>query len=210
MSIRVSLIEDDVPAREVLAGWLAAAEGFQLVGQFGDAEQALNRLPRQEVDIVLTDIQLPGRSGVECVRLLKPRMAKTQFVMLTVYEDSEHIFDALRAGATGYLLKRTTYDELLAALKYVYVGGSPMNSYIARRVAQCFPRDPREPQETDLSPREWEVLQMMARGFLYKEIADSLAISVQTVDTYVRRIYEKLQMHSRAQAVARYVNLPPR
>ena len=208
-SIRVALIEDDVSAREVLARWLTA-EGFQLVGQYGEAELALDELPRQEVDIVLTDIQLPGISGVECVRLLKPRMATAQFVMLTVYEDSEHIFEALRAGATGYLLKRTTYDELLAALKYVHMGGSPMNSYIARRIAQCFPADPKGPEEADLSPREWEVLQMMARGFLYKEIADSLSISVRTVDTYVRRIYEKLQVRSRAQAVARYVNLPPR
>ncbi len=210
MSIRVSLIEDDAPAREILAGWIASADGFQFVSQFGTAEDAISQLPHQEVDIVLTDIKLPGMSGVECVDQLKPQMPKTQFVMLTVYEDSDHIFDALRAGATGYLLKRTTYEELLAALKYVYVGGSPMNSYIARRVAQCFPPPAREQEDTDLSPREWEVLKMMAQGFLYKEIADSMTISVRTVDTYARRIYEKLQVRSRAQAVAKYVTLPPR
>lgn len=119
MNIPVSVIEDDVPIREILAGWLAAAKGFCLVSQYGDAEQALQSLPRQEADIVLTDIQLLGLSEA----------TKTQFVMLTVYEDSEHIFDALRAGATGYLLKRSTCEELLAALKYVRVGGLPMNSY---------------------------------------------------------------------------------
>ena len=197
-----------MPAREVSARWLSSAERFRLVGQYGDAETAVVDLPRREVDIVPTDIQLPGISGVECVRQLKPRMANTQFVMLTVYEDSEHIFDALRAGATGYLLKRTTYEELLAALRYVHVGGSPMNSHIARRVAQCFPANPMTQEETDLSPREWEVLKMMAQGFLYKEIADALNIRVRTVDTYVRRIYEKLHVRSRAQAVAKYVNLP--
>lgn len=208
LSIRVALVEDDAPARKILARWLEAAEGFQLVGQYGDAEQALSDLPRLAVDIVLADIQLPAADGIEMVRLLKPRMAKTQFVMLTVYEDSKHIFNALRAGATGYLLKRTTYEEFLAALKYVHAGGSPMNSYIARQVAQFFPTDASPQEATDLSPREWEVLKMMAQGYLYKEIADALNIGVRTVDTYVRRIYEKLHVRSRAQAVAKYVNWP--
>jgi DNA-binding NarL/FixJ family response regulator len=206
-TVRVSLIEDDAPSREILARWVQTAAGFQLVSEFGTAEEAVSRLPEQAVDVVLTDIKLPRMSGVECVRWLKPRMLQTQFVMLTVYEDSEHIFDALRAGATGYLLKQVTYDELLAALRYVHQGGSPMNSYIARRIVRCFPAVPAQPAETDLSTRELAVLQMMAQGFLFKEIADALQISVHTVDTYCRRIYEKLHVRSRAQAVAHYTKL---
>jgi DNA-binding NarL/FixJ family response regulator len=209
MSIRVSIVEDDAPAREILADWIASAEGFQLVSAFGSAEDGLRQLPQQKPDVVLMDIKLPGITGVECVRQLKPLLPQTQFVMHTVYEDSHHIFNALQAGATGYLLKQSTHDELLAALQYVHTGGSPMTSYIARRIVQCFP-DPPAPAEADdnLSRREHAVLDMMARGFLYKEIADALNISVRTVDTYTRRIYEKLHVRSRAQAVAKYVNLP--
>ena len=157
------------------------------------------------------DIKLPGMNGVDCVRQLKPLLPQTQFVMHTVYEDSNHIFDALQSGATGYLLKQTPHNELLIALKYVHAGGSPMTSYIARRVAQCFLRTP-APTGTDenlsLSPREQEVLEMLARGFFYKEIAEALSISIRTVDCYIRRIYEKLHVHSRSQAVAKYINLP--
>src|SRR5262249_2700543 len=157
----------------------------------------------------LMDIKLPGISGVECVRQLKPKLPQTQFVMHTVYEDSNHIFDALQAAATGYLLKQAAHDELLAALKYVHAGGSPMTSYIARRVPQCFP-NPAVRAETDdsLSPRERDVLDMLIRGFLYKEIAEALNISGRTVDTYIRRIYEKLHVRSRAQAVAKYIHRP--
>jgi len=207
--LRVSIVEDDAPVREILAGWLAHAEGFQFVSEFGSAEDSLEILPRQNPDVVLMDIKLPGMNGVECVRLLKPKLPQTQFVMHTVYEDSNHIFHALQAGATGYLLKQSAHDELLAALKYVHAGGSPMTSYIARRVAQCFPNPPAPTAASDdLSPREREVIGMLARGFLYKEIAEALNISVRTVDTYIRRIYEKLHVRSRAQAVAKYTSFP--
>lgn len=207
--IRVSIVEDDVPAREILAGWLADADGFQFISECGSAEEGLAELPRQKPDVVLMDIKLPGMSGVDCVRQLKPQLPQTQFVMHTVYEDSNHIFNALQAGATGYLLKQSAHDELLAALKYVHAGGSPMTSYIARRVAQCFPSTPAKIEADDnLSPREREVIVMLARGFLYKEIADALNISVRTVDTYIRRIYEKLHVRSRAQAVAKYTSFP--
>lgn len=204
MPIRVSIVEDDLPAREILTSWLADADDFEFVSAFGSAEDGVLQLPRQKPDVVLMDIKLPGISGVECVRQLKPQMPQTQFVMHTVYEDSNYIFNALQAGATGYLLKQASHDELLAALKYVHAGGSPMTSYIARRVAQCFPSAPMEADD-NLSPREHAVLEMLIRGFLYKEIADSLSISVRTVDTYIRRIYEKLHVRSRAQAVAKYV-----
>jgi DNA-binding NarL/FixJ family response regulator len=158
------------------------------------------------------DIKLPGISGVECVRRLKPQMQRTQFVMHTVYEDSEHIFEALQSGATGYLLKQSPHDELLAALRYVHAGGSPMSSYIARRVSQLFPDEPVASQTDDsslLSAREREVLEMLARGFLYKEIAEALSISIKTVETYIRRVYEKLHVRSRSQAVAKYANFSP-
>ena len=210
--IRVSIVEDDAPVREILKGWLADADGFEFVSGFECAEDSLVQLPRQKPDVVLMDIKLPGMSGVECVRQLKPLLPQTQFVMHTVYEDSNHIFNALQSGATGYLLKQAAHDELLAALKYVHAGGSPMTSYIARRVAQCFPNTPAQSETDDnqsLSPREREVLEMLARGFLYKEIAEALSISIRTVDTYIRRIYEKLHVRSRAQAVAKYVNFQP-
>jgi DNA-binding NarL/FixJ family response regulator len=208
-AIRVSIVEDDGPVREILAGWLACGEGFQFVSEFGSAEEGLEALCQQKPDVVLMDIKLPGINGVECVRRLKPQLPQTQFVMHTVYEDSNHIFNALQAGATGYLLKQSPHDELLAALKYVHAGGSPMTSYIARRVAQCFPGTPAQTEADDnLSPREREVIVMLARGFLYKEIAEALNISVRTVDTYIRRIYEKLHVRSRAQAVAKYTSFP--
>lgn len=210
--IRVSIVEDDAPVREILKGWLADADGFEFVSGFECAEDGLAQLPRQKPDVVLMDIKLPGMNGVECVRQLKPQLPQTQFVMHTVYEDSNHIFNALQSGATGYLLKQSAHDELLAALKYVHAGGSPMTSYIARRVAQCFPNTPAQSETDDnqsLSPREREVLEMLARGFLYKEIAEALSISIRTVDTYIRRIYEKLHVRSRAQAVAKYVNFQP-
>jgi DNA-binding NarL/FixJ family response regulator len=158
---------------------------------------------------VLADINLPGRSGIECVRELKPRIPETQFVMLTVYEDSHHIFDALSAGATGYLIKTTPREALIAALREVHAGGSPMSSNIARKVVQLLHQPKPQLKPTDeLSKRESEVLSLLAQGYLYKEIADVLGIALETVNTYIRRIYEKLHVHSRAQAVARFAHLP--
>ena len=209
MSIEVSIIEDDVPAREILAGWIRRADGFRCVGEYDDAESALAQLPQEKPSVVLVDINLPGMNGIECVRRLKPRLPGTQFVMVTVYEDANHIFNALSAGASGYLLKQMRRNDLLAALKEVHGGGSPMSSQIARRVVQSFQRTGMESSDAeDLSPREREVLELLARGYLYKEIANILQISVQTVNTYIRRIYEKLHVRSRAQAVAKYAHFP--
>lgn len=210
VTISVSIVEDDSEAREILASWLAEAEGLCLASAFGSAEEGLIQLAAQKPDVVLMDIQLPGMNGVECVRHLKPQLPQTQFVMHTVYEDSDLIFNALQAGAIGYLLKQSSHDELLAAVRYVHAGGSPMTCYVARRVAQCFSKMAPLPvqAEENLSAREREVLEMLARGFIYKEIAELLHISVRTVDTYARRIYEKLHVCSRAQAVARYVKFP--
>jgi len=204
MSIGVSIIEDDGPARQILADWIRHAEGFRCVSEHSCAETALVQLQNENPDVVMVDINLPGISGIECVRRLKPLMPNTQFVMLTVYEDANHIFNALAAGATGYLLKQTPRDELLAALRDVHAGGSPMSSSIARQVVKSFHQTrPVAQHSVELSPREQQVLDLLARGYLYKEIAEALGISVPTVNTYIRRIYEKLHVHSRSQAVAK-------
>ena len=211
VSTTVSIVEDDAPAREVLAEWIRHAPDFRYLSQFGSGESALAKLPQEKPSVVLMDINLPGMSGIECVRQLKPQLPDTQFVMLTVYEDTDHIFDALAVGASGYLLKQTPRDELLTALKNVHAGGSPMTSNIARKVVQSFLRPtPQVDESVNLSPREREVLELLACGYLYKEIADNLGITVATVVTYIRRIYEKLHVRSRAQAVAKYGHFAPR
>lgn len=211
MLISVSIIEDDLPVRAVYADWLDHAEGFRLLSQYGDGLEAVAALPAEKPDVVLVDINLPGLNGVECVRQLHGLLPDTQFVMITVYEDPDRIFNALEAGATGYLLKQTSCGEMLTALRDVYEGGSPMSSGIARKVVKYFQR-PVSPTAPDadlqqLSRREQEVLDFVARGYLYKEIAGALGLSDHTVDTYLRRIYEKLHVHSRAQATALYAEL---
>jgi DNA-binding NarL/FixJ family response regulator len=208
VSIAVSIIEDDAPARGILADWIRRAPGFRCAGAHGSGESALATLPAEQPTVVLMDINLPGMTGIECVRRLKPLLPDTQFVMLTVYEDAEHIYNALAAGASGYLLKRTPRAELLAALKDVHAGGSPMTSHIARKVVQSFQQSGVQLSDAeDLSPREREVLELLARGYLYKEIAETLQISVPTVNTYIRRIYEKLHVRSRSQAVAKFTHV---
>ena len=202
------VVEDDPSVRGILTTWLEEAEGFVCTGVFPDVESALPQIARSKPNVALVDINLPGLSGIDCVRQLKPRTPNTQFVMQTVYEDSNHIFDALSAGATGYLIKTTSREALIAALREVHEGGSPMSSNIARKVVQQLQQPKKNlPPADELSKRENEVLALLAQGYLYKEIADSLGISIQTVNTYIRRIYEKLQVHSRAQAVARFTNI---
>jgi DNA-binding NarL/FixJ family response regulator len=208
MTISVAIVEDDEQARRILVRRISLAAGFSLAGEWGDAERALKHLPAIKPDVVLMDINLPGVSGVEAVRRLKPAMPSTQFLMLTVYEDENHIYDALAAGATGYLLKLTARDDLLTALRDVHQGGSPITSNIARKVVQFFrQRGPAAASEDPLSPREREVLELVTKGSPYKEIADTLKISVPTVSTYIRRTYEKLHVCSRAEAVAKYALL---
>ena len=205
MTISVAIVEDDAQARKILSRRINQALGFRVVGDWTDAETAVQMIPSSKPDVVLMDINLPGMSGVEAVRRLKPGLPKTQFMMLTVYEDENHIYDALAAGATGYLLKQTSRDDLLAALREVHDGGSPITSNIARKVVQFFRQNRPSTDGTELlSPREREVLELVTKGCPYKEIADTLKISIPTVSTYVRRTYEKLHVCSRAQAVAKY------
>ena len=211
LNIAVSIIEDDESVRKILAGWVARGKNFRCASQHPNAEDALEKLPAIRPDVVLTDINLPGADGIKCVRRLKATVPGAQFLMLTVYEDLDHIFEALAAGASGYLLKRTPRHELLAAIKQLYEGGSPMTSYIARKVVQAFQRQPSEkPEVNDLSPREWEVLELLSRGYSYKEIASALNVSIPTVNTHIHRTYEKLHVRSRGEAVARFSSFPPR
>jgi len=209
--IRTSIVDDDAVSRGLWADWINQAPGFSCISEYGDAEQAEEPLLLECPDVVLMDINLPGRSGIECVRHLKPRAPKTQFVMLTAYGDPDFVFEALAAGATGYLLKRTNRAVLLEALREVHAGGSPMTSIVARQVVQ-FLQQSRAPitQADRLSDREHEILQLLGRGRQNKEIVDQLKISPSTVATHIRRIYEKLHVHSRAEAVGKFTTMVSR
>ena len=204
--IPIGIVEDDTRARKMFVDWINLATEFRVVCDFGSAESALAGMAAFAPEIVLMDINLPKMNGVECVCRLKPLLPKTQFIILTVYEDDDHIYNALQAGATGYLLKEASRPELIAALQEVHRGGSPMASNIARKVCQSFQqKTPKDTSATDdLSTREREVLVLLAQGLLYKEIADSLKIACPTVNSYIRRIYEKLHVRSRSQAVAKF------
>jgi DNA-binding NarL/FixJ family response regulator len=206
---KVSIVEDNDPLRATLARLLNRAEGFQCLSQHPDAESALAALPAAPAEVVLVDINLPGMNGVEFVRRLKQAAPQILAVMLTAYEDTDNIFNALAAGAAGYLLKRAPRSELLEAIREVRRGGSPMTTHIARKVVQSFQKTSPSPQpdgaSDTLSTREQEVLDLLSQGFLYKEIADKLGISYETVHTYIRRIYEKLQVRTRTEAVAKFL-----
>jgi len=204
--ITVAIVEDNQGIRETLIRLLDGTPDFRCVGAFATGEEALQRLPRLKPAVVLVDINLPKMSGIELVAALKTEETKMHFLVLTVYEDSEKIFQALAAGASGYLLKRVQPAKLLEAIKEVREGGSPMSSSIARQVVQSFHRMGEAKKESEnLSPREQEILQLLTDGFLYKEISDKLNIGRETVRTYVRRIYEKLHVRTRTEAVVKHL-----
>lgn len=207
MPITVSIVEDNDKLRATLARVLNRADGFKCVSDYQNAEDALEDLPKVSPEVVLMDINLPGMNGVSCVRQLKSIAPKIQVIMLTVYEDTENIVDALAAGANGYLLKREPSKQLLEAIQEVHRGGSPMNMHIARKVVQSLQKAPAAPNAAteNLSEREQQVLDLMSQGLMYKEIAEKLAISYETVHTYIRRIYEKLQVRTRTEAVAKFL-----
>ena len=206
MPIKVSIVDDDDGIRSSLATLIRRAPALKLMGDYADAETALKELPRKAPDVVLMDINLPGMNGVECVRQLKTSLPKLQVLMLTVYEDSDSLFKSFRAGASGYLLKRTASARLLEAIQDVYEGGSPMTPQLARRVVQFFSRPPEEESSfSKLTPGEREFLDQLANGYTYKEIADRMTITIDTVRSYVRTVYEKLHVHSRTEAVVKYL-----
>jgi RNA polymerase sigma factor (sigma-70 family) len=205
MPITVSIVEDNDKLRGTLARVLNRAEGFRCVSQYPNAEDALKDLPNVKPEVVLMDINLPGMNGVECVRQLKSLLPDTQVMMLTVYEDTENIFNALAAGANGYMLKRTSSKELIEAIHEVRRGGSPMTMHIARKVVQSFQKNAPAQSAEKLSEREQQVLDLLSQGLIYKEISDKLGISYETVHTYIRRVYEKLQVRTRTEAVAKFL-----
>lgn len=204
-------MEDDEAVRTSLEVLIHGANGFACVSACATAEEALQRIPLAMPDVVLMDIHLPTLSGIECVRQLKAALPATQIIMLTMYEDDHCVFDSLTAGASGYLLKRTPHAQILEAILDVYQGGSPMTSSIARRVVRAV-RDLRaatpaaaNSELAHVSPREEEILGLLTKGYRYKEIAETLHLSVETVRTHLRRIYEKLHVSSRTEAVVKFL-----
>jgi DNA-binding NarL/FixJ family response regulator len=211
-AIQVALVEDDAGVRANLVAMLNSSPGFHCQASYPDGTAALKAIPNNPPDVVLMDINLPGMLGTECVRHLKSAAPGLPVLMLTVYDDSEQIFKSLMAGATGYLLKRTPKDRLLDAIREVNSGGAPMSRQIARRVVQFFQEIEhlpsaarRAPEVETLTDREESVLAGLAKGLAYKEIADHLKISFETVRTHVRSIYDKLHVHSRTEAVLKYL-----
>ena len=208
MPITIALIEDNEGVRASMLKILAGPE-CKCVGAFPSGEEALLAIPKLKPQVVLMDIGLKGMDGVECVRQLARVMELPQILMLTVHEDPDSIFNSLAAGAAGYLLKPVRAAQLLAAVKDVYGGGAPMTSNIARKVVQSFKRltPIAKPSAENLSPREVEVLDYLVKGFSYKETSNAMGITYSTVHTHIERIYHKLHVHSRAQAVARYLRV---
>jgi DNA-binding NarL/FixJ family response regulator len=204
--IRIAIVEDDKTVREGLQMLLNGSPGFACVAAYGNGEDAVAQLPEIEPDVVLMDINLPSMNGIECILALKEQELPAQFIMLTVFEDAEAIFQSLSAGANGYLLKQTPPVKLLEAIQDVYRGGSPMSGEIARKVVQSF-QHPASSANTPngLTKREEEILSYLVKGYFYKEIAGLMFISVETVRTHIRNIYEKLQVRTRTEAILKYL-----
>jgi DNA-binding NarL/FixJ family response regulator len=206
MPIRVSIVEDLAEVREGLVDLVQSDEELSMVSSFKDAESAAEKLPELRADIVLMDINLPGMSGIDCIKFIKEKCPGTQFLMFTVYENDDKVLEALQAGATGYLLKRTKPEQILESIKELNQGGSPMSSNIARKLLNIFLHDKKATKKEALSDRENEVLQLLADGLLYKEIANRLYIGHGTVRQHLHNIYEKLHVNNRTEAVNRYFN----
>lgn len=201
MQINVGLIEDEIEISESLKLLINGTSGFSCLHSFSTALKAITQIPELKLDVVLTDIHLPDKSGIDCIIELKPLCPQTQFLMCTSFEDIETVFKALKAGATGYLTKTTPPAKLLDAILEVYNGGSPMNSQIARKVVASFHTIEKNSELEKLSLREQEIVQLLSKGFRYKEISEKLFISLETVRTHIRNIYEKLQVNSRTEAL---------
>lgn len=203
--IAVSIVEDIKDVRESLQRMMESAPGFLFLSSYSNAEDALKNLPEINPDIVLMDINLPGMSGIDCIKKIKAISPQLQFMMFTIYEDSEQVFDALAAGAAGYLLKKTPKEKILEALQDLYEGGSPMSAHIARKVVSYFQKGKTISNvESQLSHREKEVLELLSNGFLYKEIGERLNIATGTVRQHIHKIYEKLHVQNRTEAVNKF------
>jgi DNA-binding NarL/FixJ family response regulator len=205
MPINVCIVEDSATFRKKVADFINSTPDVRCILACETGAQALDRIPKQAVDVVLMDIQLPDISGIECTFRLKSLMPGVQVMIFTVHEDSEQIFQALELGASGYLLKRTPPDAIVAAIRDLHQGGAPMSGEIARKVVQYFGRkNTRKPEFEGLSPRQEEILRLLAQGYVAKEIAEKMNVSVATVRSYLKLIYQKLHVHSRTEAVIKY------
>jgi len=206
MPIRVSIVEDNRGTRESLTELLGRAPTLRFVSAHPNGEEALRQIPVEEPDVVLMDINLPRMNGIECVARLKEQKPKTQVLMLTTYEESDLIFDSLRKGASGYLLKNMPPAELIQAIEQVHVGGAPMSMQIARKVVNHFQQIKKPQSDMEkLTKREHEILALLAKGYLYKEIADQLGITLSTVRAHLHTVYEKLHVQSRTEAVVKFL-----
>jgi len=201
MSISLSIVEDLDEVREGLKQFISLNPEFKVLDTFKTAEEAMYDIPRLQPDIVIMDINLPGMNGIECIREIKTKVPRTQFMMFTVYENDEKVFEALKAGASGYLLKNTGLMQLIEALQELHNGGSPMSVIIARKLVSVYHKQQNGSASHELSGRENEILQLLSKGLLYKEIADKLAISVNTVRQHIHNIYEKLHAQNRTEAI---------
>ena len=205
MPITVSIVEDDPHTRENLLKLLGGATQVRCLGSYATGEEALRGIAAEKPDVALVDINLPGMSGIECVAKLKLKLPALRVLMLTTYAESDRIFDSLRAGASGYLLKKAGYAELIDAIGELYAGGAPMSTQIARQVVDYFHRIQKPASDMEkLTSREQEILTLLAKGYLYKEISEKLNISMSTVSTHLQHIYEKLHVQSRTEATAKY------
>jgi DNA-binding NarL/FixJ family response regulator len=209
MQITLAIVEDLDEVREGLKNFLALGSDFKVLGTYKSGEEAAAAIPLLQPDIVIMDINLPGMSGIECVRIIRKLNIPTQFMMFTVYENDEKVFEALKAGASGYLLKNTSLIQIIEALKELYQGGSPMSANIARKLVRNFQEQTKHETPaviTPLSNRENETLHLLSQGLLYKEIADKLGISTSTVRQHIHRIYEKLHVQNRTEAINKAYN----
>lgn len=205
--ITVAIVEDNLEVSQSLELLLNSTEEYICIGTCPNTATAVKILPDIQPDVILMDINLPDESGIECIKKIKPLLKKSQIVMLTMYEDSEKVFEALASGAIGYLLKRTTKEKLLTAIKEAHSGGSPMSMEIARMVVKSFASVPKKNEvKAALTEREWEILEQLAKGKRYKEIAETLFIGIETVRSHLRNIYEKLQVRSSTEAVLKYLD----
>lgn len=202
MSISIAIVEDLDEVRDGLKNFISLSTDFIVVGAFKTGEEAVSALSGDQADIVIMDIHLPGMTGIECIRQVREKNPSTQFMMFTVYENDENVFEALKAGASGYLLKNTGLLQIVESVKELHEGGSPMSANIARKLVNLFHDKAREATPVDvLSNRENEILQLLSKGLLYKEIADQLQISTGTVRQHIHKIYEKLHVQNRTEAI---------
>lgn len=204
MPIAIVIVEDLDEVREGLGNFLSLDPDLSVAGAYKTADEAAEGIIALKPDVVIMDINLPGTNGIDCIRQIRPQVPSTQFMMFTVYENDEKVFEALQAGASGYLLKSTGLPHIIEALKELYRGGSPMSANIARKLVKFFQQPPRtapSPDNSVLSPRETDILHLLARGLLYKEIADQLSVSTSTVRQHIHHIYEKLHVQNRTEAI---------